>query len=595
MDKTTTQPHNNSRRRWLAAFIGIVIFTVLLGLDLRFRGLAWQFFWSQTGEESVVGQLRGMVELGGNLIRVQPVTEPLTPIQHNEVSMFGINTFLQNESERPKIEEQLRMLTEAGFTWIRQEFPWEDIEIDARGDFLDRRNDADNDGIFEEIDAWEKYDFIVDTAEAYGVQIQARISNPPSWTHADPNEGKLAPPDDLQDFVNFSVTLAERYQGRIHYYQIWNEPNIYPEWGENFADPVAYTEMLCATHDALKAVDPEIIIIAGAIAPTISLDGFIGYQDLVYLQNMYDAGAGDCFDIFSSQGYGLNSGPTDRRFRATTVNYQRHVFYRDIMVANGDAHKPIWLSEAAWSPVLDAMLPPDQIAQYGQFGQVTDEQNARYMPLAYQRAREEWPWIGQINYWFFTRHTIHENNQAAYYFRMAEADYGPDYPTFTPLPVYHTMKTYIEEANNTRVMYRGTHQAESWEVLAGDNVQLIEAEDAQFGEAFETTEATFSTDGTATQIRIKTDVPVRLLLHGTIELDTIAAADDWQVISIDSSFLPSEKLYVLSAEASFLLDSITVRNDLWRNVSLPAGVGFVVLLIVVGLIWRRVSDRTPSA
>ena len=45
---------------------------------------------------------------------------------------------------------------------------------------------------------------------------------------------------------------------------------------------------------------------------TIDLSGVNAY-DLLYLQRMYQAGAGACFDILSVQGYGLWSGPTDRR------------------------------------------------------------------------------------------------------------------------------------------------------------------------------------------------------------------------------------------------------------------------------------------
>ena len=38
------------------------------------------------------------------------------------------------------------MISEAGFVWLRQEFPWEDIEVDGRGQFTDSRNDFDGDG-----------------------------------------------------------------------------------------------------------------------------------------------------------------------------------------------------------------------------------------------------------------------------------------------------------------------------------------------------------------------------------------------------------------------------------------------------------------
>ena len=144
--------------------------------------------------------------------------------------------------------------------------------------------------------------------------------------------------------------------------------------------------------------------------------------------------------MLSAQGYGLRSGPTDRRMRATSVNVARHEYYRDIMVRNGDGHKPIWLSEAAWNATLDAELPPERISLYGAYGNVTQEQAARYMPIFYERIQQEWPWIGGVMYWFFTRKDPFEADQAFYYFRMVEPDYQPDRPTFTPLPVYNSVK-----------------------------------------------------------------------------------------------------------------------------------------------------------
>jgi hypothetical protein len=112
------------------------------------------------------------------------------------------------------------------------------------------------------------------------------------------------------------------------------------------------------------------------------------------------------------------------------------------MVNNGDAHKPIWLSEAAWNPQPED--PNIVQIQYGDFGIVTEEQAARYMPLAYQRAQEEWPWVGVIFYWFFKQENDSRSNQASYYFRMVE-------PDFTPLPVYESMKDYIAAQQETYV------------------------------------------------------------------------------------------------------------------------------------------------
>jgi polysaccharide biosynthesis protein PslG len=579
-----------SKQYGLKAIIGvggvIAILSVLLLLDLQFRGFMWQFFWSQTGEESVGGQLQGMIQVTGNLIRPQPNTATYVPIENTDTFPFGINTFFEQETDPEKLAVMFGMIQEAGFGWIRQEFPWEDIEVDGRGQFTDSRNDYDGDGRPDTIDAWEKYDRIVDLADEHDLQMIVRLSNPPNWSRrvtAETYAGPLAPPDDFQDFVNFAVAVAERYKGQITHYQIWNEPNIYPEWGENFADPLAYTQMLCMTYDALKAVDPNIVVISGTIAPTASLDGYFGYQDLVFLQNMYDAGAGDCFDVLSAQGYGLNSGPTDRRFRSTYLNFARHVLYRDIMVANGDEQKSIWLSEVAWNPIEDAFLPIDGIIDPFRFGTVTNEQAARYMPLAYDRMREEWPWIGQVNYWHFTRPTIEEANQASYWFRMVEADYSEENPTFTPLPIYNSTKDYIAQTVANPVLYRGTHQIESWEITLPDDAQIIETDEAEFGEAYQTNSLSFIGNGTAINVRIQGNVDenIQVVMDGVWDIGVIEPSGRWEFVTIYSSVFPEEHSFSLESETVFTIDNILIRQDTWLNLA-PM---IVIILAGIAGVW----------
>lgn len=412
--------------------IGIIV--IALGLagglvaDLSAQGLVWQTLWSITGEETPAGQIRGFFEYLENFTRPLPNTQPETVPVLAQVNPYGINAFLQQEVELSKREQQVQLIADAGFHWIRQEFAWEDIEIHGRGDFEDRRNEPAR-------SAWEKYDNIVDLAEQYGIEIQARLSNPPDWSRADGNaRGTFAPPDDIQDFVNYAVEVAERYQGRVQYFQIWNEPNIYPEWGEQNVNAAAYTEMLCRTYDALKAVDPEIVVISGALAPTAALDGR-NISDVFFLQQMYDAGVQGCFDVLAVNGYGLRSGPTDHRLRPMVMNFGRNQWIRDLMVVNGDAAKPIWISEMNWNPVPGPEEAPDIAGRYN-YGQVTEEQQARWVPLAYERAANEWPWVGVINYWYFKAAADYERNQSYYYFRMME-------PDFTPLPVYDAMREYI--------------------------------------------------------------------------------------------------------------------------------------------------------
>jgi polysaccharide biosynthesis protein PslG len=573
--------------------IGIIllIFAALLLADLIFHGLAWNFIYYQTGEESIMGQLQGMVELGGNLFRAQPQTDPYTPIQHNDIFPYGINTFLEQETEEAKLRVMLQMIHEAGFGWIRQEFPWADIEVDGRGQFTDSREDVTGDGIIDTISSWQKYDRIVDLAEENDLGMIVRLSTPPNWSRAenyDTPAGIKAPPDDYQDFVNYAVAVAEHYRGRIRYYQVWNEPNIYPEWGEDFVNPADYTRLLCMTYEALKAVDPQIVVISGTIAPTNSLDGYYGYHDLVFLQNLYDNGAGECFDVLSAQGYGLNSSPYDRRESAVHLSFSRHIAYRDIMLRNGDAHKPIWLSEVAWNPILDAWRPIEEIAGAYNYGAVTNEQAAAYLPQAFDRANQEWPWVGQLSYWHFTRFTIDESQTNWYWFRMVEADYSPESGTFTPLPIYYAAQSYLQGIRQHPVMYLGVHQAESWEVFFPDSAQRLVNESAQFGEAMSTPRLEFIANGTEIRLRVQNDNPIRVSLDGS-EVTTIAPSAEWQELVIWGAFLPEEHTVTLESDAAFWADNITVRDDTQGHILPIIAIVGIALLAGIVLLWRRLK------
>ncbi len=568
-----------SQRRDLLIIVAVVviIFGAFFALDLANHGLAWRVMWSLTGEEAPLAQMRGMVEWVGNLTRAQPVTDPYVPIQHTDVNPYGINTFLEQEVEPAKREQQVQMIAEAGFHWLRQQFPWQDIEIEARGDFTDRRH-PNTTGI---ISAWDKYDSIVDLAQQYGLEIQARIDTPPAWTHADPEIGTLAPPDNLDDYVAFLTTFAQRYKGRIHTYQIWNEPNIYPEWGNRPVDPEGYTTMLCAAYNALKAVDPPNVVISAALSPTVALEPN-NLNEYVFLQRMYQAGAQRCFDVMATQGYGFFSGPTDQRMRPTTLTFARNLYLRDLMVANGDAAKPIWISEAAWNPVDDPTVPQD-IPNLEAFGTVTQDQAARYMPLAYDRAQQEWSWIGVIDYWFFKRADDHERDQPFYYFRMVE-------PDFTPLPVYDAMKSYIAETTPT--LYRGVHQAPAWAIHAHAADSVVAAEGAQFADALQTQSVTFTTSGTDVIMRWQGDsAPTIQIDDQPAEAISSTSSDGWTESLIQQSFAAETHTVQISADAPFLLDGVTVYDrsaaHLTPALMVLGALGILALLGIVVELWKR--------
>jgi len=424
----------------LTALLGAVFLSLCLDNPEN-----WLF--NLTGEETPGAQARGLVQWAMGWTHPQPKTIPNEPVAYADLIPFGVNTFLEQEVEPEKRERSLQMIQSAGFHWIRQSFPWYDIEIHRKGDFEDRRHEPFR-------SAWEKYDHIVSLTEQYGLEIIARLEAPPAWSRHDGTaRGAFGPPDDYRDFADYAAAVVDRYRGRIRFYQVWNEPNIYPEWGNQPVDPEAYTDLLCLTYERIKQVDPDAIVISGAMAQTIELGTWNNdYQgnnlmDTVFLQRMYAAGAAHCFDIMAVNDYMLWSGPTDHRSTLRDINFSRPMWIRDVMVANGDAQKPIWITE------MNSNAAPEHIPP--RFGRVTPEQQARWAPLAFERIQREWPWVGVTTVWFFKRASDAEVNQPFYYFRLVE-------PDFTPMPVYTALTDYLHTLTPT--LYLGYHQETSWQL-----------------------------------------------------------------------------------------------------------------------------------
>jgi hypothetical protein len=152
--------------------------------------------------------------------------------------------------------------------------------------------------------------------------------------------------------------------------------------------------------------------------------------------------------------------------RPRVLNFSRPLYLREIMVENGDAHKPIWITEMNWN------APPPDLPDKP-FGLVTLEQQARYAVLAYQRAQREWPWLGVVNTWFFKRASDAEQDQAMYYFRLVE-------PDFTPMPVYEALKDHMHSAE-ALALYPGVHQEDHWVLIYDGEWETQAHESAELG------------------------------------------------------------------------------------------------------------------
>ena len=388
-------------------------------------------------------------------------TSDLEPIPHTDLNPVGVNTFLDQEPDPGVVERSMEMIADAGIGYIRQIFGWFDLEPMEKGLYEDRFGNV----------SWAKFDRIVDLAEEHDIEIIARLEKPPAWAReGQENLDRFpdGPPNEIDDWVDYIEAVVERYQGRIRYYQLWNEPNLEGEWGGQPIDPGGYLALLKSGYLAIKAIDPDAVVLLAGLAPT-DQRGPTNVSELIYLQDLYDLGAAEYFDIVSAMVYGYGFSPYDRRVEFARNNFSRVIQVREIMERNGDDDTPIWAVEYGW-----VALPDDWQGEPSPWGEpVSRETQAEYLLTGYQRAQREWPWMGVMAVWTFRfSQPPDDPNQIANPtrgFALVEHD-------FTPYPAYDALG---DAANELRIRGTGEYPAEDLQQQLGAGRRLVIPFDGQ--------------------------------------------------------------------------------------------------------------------
>jgi arabinogalactan endo-1,4-beta-galactosidase len=167
----------------------------------------------------------------------------------------------------------------------------------------------------------------------------------PAWARKSGcTNGFFCAPADPAKFAKFSVEAVKRYapQG-IHTWEIWNEPNFGKNWGTQ-GNVAGYAELLKQTSVAIKAQDPTAFIVLSGTGPAATNGEDISPLD--FLEQFYQLGTKSYFDAVGFHPYSFPVPPTyNENWNAWNQISGTTRSMRSIMAANGDASKPIWLTE----------------------------------------------------------------------------------------------------------------------------------------------------------------------------------------------------------------------------------------------------------
>ncbi|WP_298435373.1 glycosyltransferase [Geobacter sp.] len=215
---------------------------------------------------------------------------------------------------------------------------------------------------------FDKMDQLLSLADKNKVEPLIVLGVTPQWASSRPNEpfvygaGGAAEPYDIRDWENYVRKLATRYKGRIHHYELWNEPK-YSDFesvkGAFYTGTLdSLVKLACSAYRVLKEVDPNNQLLT---------PGFTGASDR--LDKFLSNGGKECSDIVAFHFY--TATPEKMLERVRDV--------QQVMKNNGVADRELWNTEQGYEVVgPDAKIP-------GNLGfEVRDiETEAAYIPRAF--------------------------------------------------------------------------------------------------------------------------------------------------------------------------------------------------------------------
>ena len=216
-----------------------------------------------------------------------PVIPAAPPVVNTSpVSGFNLGGHVQGLSA-----QTVSAMRRSGMTWVKKQFRYSGQSAGAAAG-------------------------LINEAHANGFRILLGVVGDP---------GAVTRPGYFEEFASFLGGVAALGADGI---EVWNEPNIDREWAAGSIDPARFTEMLRLAYSAIKAGNPNTLVISGAPAPTGFFGGCsgAGCDDDAFVRGMAAAGAArymDCLGIHYNEGI-VGPNQTSGDPRGNSGHYSRY-------------------------------------------------------------------------------------------------------------------------------------------------------------------------------------------------------------------------------------------------------------------------------
>lgn len=304
---------------------------------------------------------------------------------------FGEGSTLPSRTDA-ELERELAGIAATGARYLRMDFDWS---------YIGRREG--------ELD-WAATERVVRRARACGLDVLGLLTYTPAWAHP-PGAGDHHPPTDPAEFADFAAQAVRRFRPLgVRTWEIWNEPNLAFFW-EPAPDPAEYADLLVAAYDAIKAADPDAIVLTGGLARASDEPDGSRLAPVTFLEGIYAAGASGHFDAVAHHPYSFPALPLDADGDNAFVDVTPRL--HEVMQEHGDGSKEIWGTEMG--------VPTT--------GGFTADFVAEYVTEAYEGWRD-WSFTGPL-LWYSYRDAGSDPDDPEDHFGLVRADFTAKEPALS--------------------------------------------------------------------------------------------------------------------------------------------------------------------
>jgi hypothetical protein len=205
---------------------------------------------------------------------------------------------------------------------------------------------------------FQRFDQLVAFATINNVELAYVLGQTPAWASSNPLDstgvygmGANQVPETIDLWENYVRTVAERYRGKIRYYEVWNEPN-FPIFFNGTIGQMS--ELTKSASSVLKKIDSTIQLISpGIIAGTFEwLPQHNSGKE--WLQNFIKLTPAENFDIIGAHFYTPEKASPERELIPMIRDFK-------LLLKQQQIDKPVWNTEQGYG----AMDPARRVTYRG--------------------------------------------------------------------------------------------------------------------------------------------------------------------------------------------------------------------------------------